>query len=139
MQFGCCCVYIVFIADNLKEVFNEEFDLTWSNKKYICILAPLFLMLACVRHINLLAKLSSEFMLYAVTRIADLTLAQFVNSTQTKRTSFHSFWKLGVCRRFCHHFAICGARFYPAEQTSVGGGFQKLGQRTLYRCFRFRR
>jgi len=58
MQFGCCCVYIVFIADNLKEVFNEEFDLTWSNKKYICILAPLFLMLACVRHINLLAKLS---------------------------------------------------------------------------------
>lgn len=58
MQFGCCCVYIVFIADNLKEVFNEEFDLTWSNKRYICFCAPIFLLLSTIRKISLLAKFS---------------------------------------------------------------------------------
>jgi len=58
MQFGCCCVYIVFIADNLKEVFNEALDITWSNKRYICILSPIFLLLASIRHINLIAKFS---------------------------------------------------------------------------------
>ena len=61
MQFGCCCVYVVFNADNVKEVFNEEFALTWSNKVYICILSPMFLLLSAVRNINLLAKFSGEF------------------------------------------------------------------------------
>jgi len=56
MQFGCCCVYIVFIADNLKEVFNEEFDINWPNKRYICIMSPIFLLLASIRQINILAK-----------------------------------------------------------------------------------
>jgi len=58
MQFGCCCVYIVFIADNIKAVVNEEFDLTWSNKRYICILAPIFVLLSIIRNINILAKFS---------------------------------------------------------------------------------
>jgi len=58
MQFGCCCVYIVFNADNVREVFNEEFELTWSNKIYIFILSPMFLLLSAIRNINLLAKFS---------------------------------------------------------------------------------
>ena len=60
MQFGCCCVYIVFNADNVREVFNEEFELTWSNKIYIFILSPMFLLLSAIRNINLLAKFSGK-------------------------------------------------------------------------------
>ena len=60
MQFGCCCVYVVFIADNLKVVFNEEFDLQWSNKMYICMCAPIFMLLSIVRKINLLATFSGK-------------------------------------------------------------------------------
>jgi len=58
MQFGCCCVYMVFIADNIKQVFDEYLHISWPNSRYLLILSPLFLLMALMRKIEVLSKFS---------------------------------------------------------------------------------
>jgi proton-coupled amino acid transporter len=58
LELGTCCVYVVFVADNFKVVINKEFHLNWSNKAFMVMLAPVFMLLCLIRKISGLAWVS---------------------------------------------------------------------------------
>lgn len=56
-QLGICCVYIVFVAKNIKEFVNQWIDLEVEIHMLI-LLIPLIL-LNCIRNLKLLAPFST--------------------------------------------------------------------------------
>ncbi|XP_067003584.2 proton-coupled amino acid transporter-like protein pathetic [Anabrus simplex] len=55
---GCCCVYIVFVAENIKQVVHYHTDNDWPIQYYMAILAPLLVLLNLVRNLKYLAPFS---------------------------------------------------------------------------------
>ncbi|XP_059468908.1 proton-coupled amino acid transporter-like protein CG1139 [Neocloeon triangulifer] len=55
---GCCCVYIVFVATNIKQVADYYWQLDWDIRIYmVCLLVPLIL-LNMIRNLKLMAPFS---------------------------------------------------------------------------------
>lgn len=55
---GCCCVYIVFVADNVKQVVDFHADSNWDARIYMALLLPFLLALCLVRNLKYLAPFS---------------------------------------------------------------------------------
>uniref|UniRef100_A0A914WMU9 Amino acid transporter transmembrane domain-containing protein n=1 Tax=Plectus sambesii TaxID=2011161 RepID=A0A914WMU9_9BILA len=57
-QLGFCCVYFVFMADNLKQFFDENSQIRISQAGWIAMLLIPILGLCSIRHLSELAPLS---------------------------------------------------------------------------------
>lgn len=55
---GCCCVYIVFISTNLKEVVDYHTDTDKDLRLYMAALLPLLIIFSLVRNLKFLAPFS---------------------------------------------------------------------------------
>ncbi|XP_066602503.1 proton-coupled amino acid transporter-like protein pathetic isoform X2 [Prorops nasuta] len=55
---GCCCVYIVFISDNLKEVIDVYSGTTRDVRVYMAMLLPFLLIFAFIKNLKYLAPFS---------------------------------------------------------------------------------
>lgn len=57
-QIGICCVYIVFVAVNVKSVVNQHLSTDVDLKLYFLALFVPFLLIMCIRNLKLLAPFS---------------------------------------------------------------------------------
>jgi proton-coupled amino acid transporter len=57
-QLGFCCVYFVFMADNLKQFFDETSEIHISQAGWIALLLIPILGLCTIRHLKVLAPLA---------------------------------------------------------------------------------
>ena len=55
---GCCCVYIVFVADNLKQVVDYHANTDWDKRIYMAMLLPFLMALCLIRNLKFLAPFS---------------------------------------------------------------------------------
>lgn len=55
---GCCCVYIVFISTNLKEVVDYYTETDKDLRVYMAALLPLLIIFSLVRNLKFLAPFS---------------------------------------------------------------------------------
>ncbi|XP_051159956.1 proton-coupled amino acid transporter-like protein pathetic isoform X1 [Leptopilina boulardi] len=55
---GCCCVYIVFVADNLKQVVDHHAEIDVDKRIYMAALLPFLMALCLIRNLKLLAPFS---------------------------------------------------------------------------------
>jgi len=59
-QIGFCCIYLVFVSNNIQEVFSHFFpDLGWSIPIYMGILTVPLIFLNWIRNLKLLAPISA--------------------------------------------------------------------------------
>lgn len=65
-QAGICCVYVLFVATNIKKLM-DIFDNSIDVKVYVASLLLPFILLMCVRNLKLLAPFSlfSNFLTFA--------------------------------------------------------------------------
>lgn len=57
-HFGICCVYVVFIAESIKQLV-DEYLVVWDVRIHMCILVVPLLLIFCIRNLKLLAPFSS--------------------------------------------------------------------------------
>jgi len=58
-QYGFCCVYLVFVSNNMEQVIAHFYpDLNWDIRIYMCILTVPLIFLNWVRNLKLLAPIS---------------------------------------------------------------------------------
>ncbi|XP_063239964.1 proton-coupled amino acid transporter-like protein pathetic isoform X2 [Bacillus rossius redtenbacheri] len=55
---GCCCVYIVFVAKNLKQVVDFYTNNHWDLRIYMVIMMPILVVINMVRNLKYLAPFS---------------------------------------------------------------------------------
>ncbi|RZF47994.1 hypothetical protein LSTR_LSTR002060 [Laodelphax striatellus] len=55
---GCCCVYIVFVAENLKQVVDTKAGVDWDLRFYMIMILPFLLLVNLVRNLKYLAPFS---------------------------------------------------------------------------------
>lgn len=55
---GCCCVYIVFISTNVKEVIDYYTETDKDLRLYMAMLLPLLIIFSLVRNLKYLAPFS---------------------------------------------------------------------------------
>lgn len=55
---GCCCVYIVFVADNVKQVVDFNAAVELDKRIYMAMLLPFLMALCLIRNLKLLAPFS---------------------------------------------------------------------------------
>lgn len=55
---GCCCVYIVFITDNIGKVVDHHTGNHWDPRIYMALCLPPLLIFAFVRNLKYLAPFS---------------------------------------------------------------------------------
>ncbi|XP_075228556.1 proton-coupled amino acid transporter-like protein pathetic isoform X2 [Lycorma delicatula] len=55
---GCCCVYIVFVAKNVKQVVDTKAGVDWDIRFYMIALLPLLIAVNLVRNLKYLAPFS---------------------------------------------------------------------------------
>lgn len=58
-QFGFCCVYFVFMADNIGHVINQNANLDLSSRAYMAMILPFVLLLSCMRSVRKLSYFST--------------------------------------------------------------------------------
>ncbi|KAL3274754.1 hypothetical protein HHI36_019541 [Cryptolaemus montrouzieri] len=58
-QLGICCVYIVFVAKNIKAVVDEYTDPDFTLTQYILMTFVPFVLINCIRNLKLLAPFST--------------------------------------------------------------------------------
>ncbi|KAH8398316.1 hypothetical protein KR215_005834, partial [Drosophila sulfurigaster] len=57
-HFGICCVYVVFIAESIKQLF-DEYVVVWDVRLHMCLLIVPLLLIFSIRNLKLLAPFSS--------------------------------------------------------------------------------
>ncbi|KAH8402880.1 hypothetical protein KR222_008485, partial [Zaprionus bogoriensis] len=57
-HFGICCVYIVFMAESIKQLV-DEYLVVWSVRIHMCLLIVPLLLIFSIRNLKLLAPFSS--------------------------------------------------------------------------------
>nr|CAD7428805.1 unnamed protein product [Timema monikensis] len=67
---GCCCVYIVFVAKNLKQVVDFYTDDHWDLRIYMVLMMPVLIAINMVRNLKYLAPLSMIANLLIATGLA---------------------------------------------------------------------
>ncbi|XP_014211868.1 proton-coupled amino acid transporter-like protein pathetic isoform X2 [Copidosoma floridanum] len=55
---GCCCVYVVFVSTNIKQVADNYMEYHWDVRIYMAILLPLLIAFSLVRNLKYLAPFS---------------------------------------------------------------------------------
>ena len=55
---GCCCVYVVFVSENVKQVADFYMDPDWDVRIYMAALLPLLIAFSLVRNLKYLAPFS---------------------------------------------------------------------------------
>ena len=55
---GCCCVYIVFVSENIKQVADFYMEPDWDIRIYMSILLPFLIILSLVKNLKYLAPFS---------------------------------------------------------------------------------
>ncbi|XP_049784560.1 proton-coupled amino acid transporter-like protein pathetic [Schistocerca cancellata] len=55
---GCCCVYIVFVAKNIKQVVDFYSETEWPIQYYMLIMAPVLILINWVRNLKYLSPFS---------------------------------------------------------------------------------
>ncbi|KAH8365862.1 hypothetical protein KR093_006694, partial [Drosophila rubida] len=57
-HFGICCVYVVFIAESIKQLF-DEYIVEWDVRLHMCLLIVPLLLIFSIRNLKLLAPFST--------------------------------------------------------------------------------
>lgn len=57
-HFGICCVYVVFIAESIKQLV-DEYLVEWDVRLHMCLLIVPLLLIFSIRNLKLLAPFSS--------------------------------------------------------------------------------
>ncbi|XP_011502343.1 PREDICTED: proton-coupled amino acid transporter 4 isoform X2 [Ceratosolen solmsi marchali] len=55
---GCCCVYVVFVSENIKQVADFYMDPDWDVRIYMAMLLPFLIVFSLVRNLKYLAPFS---------------------------------------------------------------------------------
>ncbi|KAJ8672367.1 hypothetical protein QAD02_003626 [Eretmocerus hayati] len=55
---GCCCVYVVFVGSNLKDVADLYLDNSWDLRIFMAILLPFLIIFSLIRNLKYLAPFS---------------------------------------------------------------------------------
>ncbi|XP_012281912.1 proton-coupled amino acid transporter-like protein pathetic isoform X2 [Orussus abietinus] len=55
---GCCCVYVVFVSTNVKEVVDYYAATDWDVRQYMAMLLPFLLIFSLVRNLKYLTPFS---------------------------------------------------------------------------------
>ncbi|XP_016976747.2 proton-coupled amino acid transporter-like protein CG1139 [Drosophila rhopaloa] len=58
-HFGICCVYVVFIAESIKQLVDEWSGVQWDVRIYMCIIIVPLLLIYSIKNLKLLAPFSS--------------------------------------------------------------------------------
>lgn len=57
-HFGICCVYVVFIAESIKQLV-DEYLVVWDVRIHMCIIIVPLLLIYSIKNLKLLAPFSS--------------------------------------------------------------------------------
>lgn len=55
---GCCCVYIVFVSENVKQVADFYLEHQWDLRIYMALILPFLISLSLIRNLKYLAPFS---------------------------------------------------------------------------------
>lgn len=72
-QIGTCCVYVVFVSENLKSVINHYTGEDTDVKIYMCIIVVPLILINWVRNLKYLAPFSTLANLITVVSFAIIT------------------------------------------------------------------
>lgn len=108
-QLGICCVYIVFVAKNIKVFVDQWYEL---EVEYYCLilLLPLIL-LNCIRNLKLLAPFST--LANVITFIGSYFIRNYSKiELKNLKQHFKSIFNQFFCSTYRHwfDFVICIAR-----------------------------
>ncbi|CAL8122208.1 unnamed protein product [Orchesella dallaii] len=70
LQLGYCCVYFVFVAENLKQVIEHHSQSSWTLQSYIALLLFPMILLSYIRDLKLLAPFSTLANVFMGTALA---------------------------------------------------------------------
>ncbi|XP_025422068.1 proton-coupled amino acid transporter-like protein pathetic isoform X2 [Sipha flava] len=82
---GCCCVYIVFVSQNLKQVVDSYFEAEMNIRWYMLILMPFIIAMNLIRNLKYLAPFSmiANFLVGICMSITFWYMFQDMPSTKT--------------------------------------------------------
>ncbi|CAI4231449.1 unnamed protein product [Auanema sp. JU1783] len=80
-QFGFCCVYFVFMADNLEDFFNNNTNIHMSKAAWMLVLMIPMMLLCSIRRLSVLAPLAMGANVVYIMAVG-LVLFYFVSNLQ---------------------------------------------------------
>ncbi|VVC24826.1 Hypothetical protein CINCED_3A015423 [Cinara cedri] len=90
---GCCVVYIVFVAQNIKQVVDEKFDVTVNIRWYMLVLLPLVIAMNLIRNLKYLAPFSMIANVLVGTCMSITFWYVFQNVPSTKTVPYIVEWE----------------------------------------------
>ncbi|XP_071485365.1 neutral amino acid uniporter 4-like [Diadema antillarum] len=72
-QFGFCCVYFLFIADNIRDIYMQYYkDAVFDERIFVLMIAPIIILLVYIRNLDDFAPLSAIANVLSVVGLAIL-------------------------------------------------------------------
>lgn len=101
-QLGFCCVYFVFMADNLEDFFNNNTSIHLSKAVWMLLLLIPMLLICSIRRLSILAPFAMGANVVYVAAVAIVLFFFLSGKLSLKSEPRHSILQTSVLFPLCH-------------------------------------